>query len=103
MGAQKRSADVHPAGGGSRCRIPPGTAAARLPGRQLLLALAHAGSRQTDTSTAAKLDGTHHCRVSGTGHEPVAGALLSLQLSPKRDASPYRGVLGLSRRSTVWG
>lgn len=103
MGAQKRGADVHPTSGGSRCRISPEIAAARHPGRLLLPALAHAGSRQTDASTAAKPDGTRCCRVKGTAHEPVAGALLSLQPSPKRPASPFRGVLGLSRRSTTWG
>lgn len=40
--------------------------------------LAHAESRQTDTSTAAKLDGTHQCRVRGTVHQPTARALSSL-------------------------
>lgn len=76
--AQKRGADVHPASGGSRCRIPSGIAAARHLGGLLLPALAHAGSRQTDASTAAKLDGSRHCRVRGTVHEPVAEALPSL-------------------------
>lgn len=103
MGAQKRSVDVHAASGRSRCRIPPEIAAARQPGSLLLPALIHAGNRQTDASTAARPDGTCHSRVRGSAHEPVAGVLPSLQPSSERPASPYRGVLGFSRRRATWG
>lgn len=86
--AQKRGADVHPTGAGSRCRPPQGIAAERHPGSLLLPAPVHAGSRQTDARTAAKPDGSRRCRVRSSTHGLAARALPSLQPGGNRLASP---------------